>query len=232
MKKRIFYIIHLDKERILFLSVILTTLIVSSFTAGYKIGLDKKNELQNLIVDTSNVIEKNLLESMIPETKTEVEIPSPTIQEKNISSLQEQKKLEKTHKDIKKENKPVEKIPNREEPTKQIETPNIQNDKLVYREPFKIKEWNTNIETKKQETPKENHQYYIQIASFKTLEDLQKLKSNLEKNGLLCNYKKHRKYYVLYTYAKSNEEVENTKEMLEDFNIKKVFVKKLKNNYY
>ncbi len=229
MKKRIFYIIHLDKERILVLSIVSLSLLIASFTAGYKIGMDKKNQLENISLEFPKLQEKNLVDSSESVQYNEMELSPSTLQKKeqnNDINLEELKKSEKIQ--IKRiiENASEELI-NKENLSVKSDIPKIEKEANVYREPFKTKLIN-NKEAKKDEVVKDNPQYYIQIAAYKTLDDLLEVKSKLEKHGISSNYKKSKKYYILYKYAKTEEEAENMKEVLDSLNIKKIIIKKTK----
>lgn len=230
MKKRIFYIIHLDKERILLLSIILGTLLITSFTAGYKIGIENKNQFQDISL-VSPEITRDVEINTTNDKKNEIDNLSPPAEIEKVNkqefSLEELKKSEKINIKSQLDNS-KDKIIDSENLISKLDISNTESDVKAFSEPFKTKQKTTKTEVKQDEITKYDNQYYIQIAAFKSLEDLTQFKSRLEKNGILCNYKKNKKYYILYTYAKSIDEVENTKGILENFNINKVIVKKTK----
>jgi cell division protein FtsN len=206
MKKRIFYIIHLDKERIIFLSTIFIAVVLTSFTIGYKIGKDKTIQDSNSVQIESPAISKP------EEIKQEPKEEKPTI------SIEELKKAEKVSSvtRIMKENT-IENSPT----TTQI----IENNKEI--EPSKKEDWK--VYKKPFSKEKREEKYLIQVSAVKNEEDAQKLKNKLEENGIKAYYKKKNKYYVLYTTSNSSEESKEIKEKLKSLNIEKVVIKKLNN---
>ncbi len=204
MKKRIFYIIHLDKERIILLSTIFIAVVLSSFTIGYKIG--KESTIQNVVQIESPKIPQQ------EEVKKDLKEDKPTI------SIEELKKAEKVSSvsRIMKENT-IKNSPK----TSQI----IENNQEI--EPTKKEEWK--VYKKPFSNEKKEEKYLIQVSAFKNEEEAQKLINKLEENGIKAYYKKKNKYYVLYTTSSSSEESKEIKEKLKSLNIEKVIIKKLNN---
>jgi cell division protein FtsN len=209
MKKRIFYIIHLDKERIILLSTIFIAVVLTSFTIGYKIGKDKTIQDSNLVQIES---------PSIPKISKPEEIKQEPKEEKPTISIEELKKAEKISSvtRIMKENT-IDNSPT----TSQI----IENDKEI--EHPKKEEWK--VYKKPFSNEKKEEKYLIQVSAHKSEEDAQKLKNKLEENGIKAYYKKKNKYYVLYTTSNSSEESKEIKEKLKSLNIEKVVIKKLNN---
>jgi len=225
MKKRIFYIIHLDKERILVLLTVFSSLLLTSFSIGYKIGKEKAMTNTNHIELSSPSSNQDLIPIEKEETKISLsnnEIPDNETKNKNKSkqakstiSIEELKKAEKItfNQNQTEENR---------ESTPSIESP-VKEEWKVYKKPFKS-ENKEHIEHKKI-----NHTYFIQIAAFKNKEEANNLKNQLEEKGIVCSIKKTNKYYILYTTAESNEALKDKKEQLKKHKINEVIVKKINN---
>jgi len=201
MKKRIFYIIHLDKERIILLSTIFIAVVLTSFTIGYKIG--KESTIQNVVQIESPKIPQQ------EEVKKDLDLK----EDKPTISIEELKKAEKVTSITRimgentNENTPT--------TTKIVENNSKKEEWKVYKKPFS--------------NEKKEEKYLIQVSAHKNEEEAQKLKNKLEENGIKAYYKKKNKYYVLYTTSNSSEESKEIKEKLKSLNIEKVIIKKLNN---
>lgn len=221
MKKRIFYIVHLDKERILILSILSGTLLLSSFTIGYKMGKDQMLEFSKIQIPVPEQKSHNPMEEInIGKIEEDISSTSKKVEKdsKNISTL-ELKEKNISIEELKKA-KPIElESQNFENKTDTEEIKKV-DDWKPYKKPF-----STENTTKKTET----YDFLIQIAAFRNEKDAINLKEKLKKYNISAFYKKKKSFYITYTTAKSKSELENIKEELERLNYKNTIVKKLNN---
>ncbi len=221
MKKRIFYIVHLDKERILILSILSITLLLSSFTIGYKMGKDQMLEFSKIQIPVPEQKSINPIEEIkIGKIEEDISSTSKKLEKdtKNLANL-ELKEKNISIEELKKA-KPIElESQNFENNTDTEEIKKVDNWK-PYKKPF-----STENTTKKTET----NDFLIQIAAFRNEKDAINLKEKLKKYNISTFYKKKKSFYVTYTTAKSKNELENIKEELARLNYKNTIVKKLNN---
>ncbi|GIX42061.1 MAG: hypothetical protein KatS3mg129_1794 [Leptospiraceae bacterium] len=217
MRKRIFYIIHLDRERIILLSTIFTTLLMTSFSIGYKIGKEKILQNTNQIqVPSPELQNKEKINELYPDQAKVEEEPKQT-EKKSTISIEELKKAEK----ISLNQNILEKKTSSLEEEIVDEDIEKKEDWKIYKKPF--------TSDKKTNSNQKSEKYMIQIAAFKTKDDVLNFKNQLEKNGITCSYKKRKKYYILYTTSNSYQEAINIKEELKKHHIKDAIIKKLNN---
>ncbi len=230
MKKRIFYVINLDKERIMILFFLGSSLLATSFAIGYRMGRNQ-NQLSSLVSQqsiSSNPLSEENKEDMLTNNtiNNERELTKPQIIENSVKLVRENTKQK--DKISVKDLKNAEKI--------NIDDANIEstnNSELsqkremeYYKEPFQNLKKSEKKETanlQKKVKPK----YYIQIISLKRESDAKKILNQLSSKNLNVSLKKNKNLYSLYLEGISEEDLESYKEKLYKLNFKNIQIKRI-----
>ncbi|MFN3604443.1 MAG: SPOR domain-containing protein [Leptonema sp. (in: bacteria)] len=203
MKNRIFYVIHLDTERILFLAFLFFLFIFISFFFGFKLGKSKN---------------QNLGESF--------NIPSP----EKISQMEKQKENLSIQENIGNKEETNDSVKNQKINTIPIEelekSENYKKLEVTLKDP---EEENKKIIDKKETLiSKQKNTYTVQIGAYKNKEEANQIVSKLKNSGIDGYIQKKKNLYVVYSNAKSLQEAKNIKKDLEKFNIQDAMIFKNK----
>lgn len=197
MKNRIFYVIHLDIERILVLFLFLFFIIFLSFYIGFRMG---KNQIKSSTEITLNSPNFETLEN-----KKEKE---ESVDRKNTIPIEELKKAEKfSNKELKKQ---------------EIELRNVEENKSLEKqkeETKQVKKEENPIETE-EAIKKKSNLYIVQIGAYKKKEEANQILNQLKEFGIECLIQKKKNLYIVYSNANSLESAKKIKKDLEKLNFK------------
>ncbi|MCS7205387.1 MAG: SPOR domain-containing protein [Leptospiraceae bacterium] len=238
MRKRLFYIIHLDKERILFLSIIGMSITLFSFLFGYKLGKEDNNETNNSIkvetaVNSDKVIKsENFIPNQSSQMDTKINIKNnkddkKTLNQKtkvreeskiSIDELQEAEAIKLNKAQTNEINLQNEK---QSDLSINVESENNQIEWKDYKEPFREKE-----NLRSTEKTEKDIDFYIQIGAYKSEIEAKNIQNSLRENNIKTYIKKRNKYFILYTTADSEKEMNTIKKKLISMNYKDLLIKK------
>lgn len=239
MKRKIFYIVHLDKERLFILSLVSASIIFLSFLTGYRLGIMRTQEEEILIptpqshfpsvAEPEQKEEKPAIDSKTEVSDTQMKSEKKSLKSGNQNSETAKAKLNQKETVSFTELKQAEAIHLQpEQAGENITSSEISYDANAewkeYNEPFKVK--NQQAETKEKKVASKQENYYIQIVALKNPEDVKGTIEYLKDNGINTQSKKKNKLYVVYTTAKSEAEMLKIKQKLQHLNFKDILIKR------
>lgn len=197
MRNRIFYVIHLDIERILILFFLLFFIAFLSFFIGFRIG---KNQIKS---STEITLNSPVLEDSFKNKERKEE----SIDKKNIIPVEELEKAENfSNKELKKQ---------------EIEFQNVEEHKSVEKQKDQVKQDKKENSAEIKETiKKRSNSYMIQIGAYKNKEEANQILNQLKEFGIDCAIQKKKNLYIVYSNTNSLESAKKIKKDLEKLNFK------------